>query len=89
MKTKPKKPARRAKAEKSYTFNVTCKFSFQHMFSESEVMREPGGDTGDFEPTEKAHRELWDELAAFLESEYGAVKVHDVIADSDDLIGVI
>jgi hypothetical protein len=46
------------------------------------------GNEGDIEPTEKAHRALWDEIAEFLQSQYAAVDVQDVVADFDDLLGV-
>ena len=78
------KQARKAEVKKLYTYNVLCCFRFQHTFTESEVE----GIEGEIEPTEKAHRELYKEVAEYLSYEYGAVTDLEVVADDDDLLGV-
>ena len=48
--------------QKRYTFTVTCSFTMQHTFDESEIEPDPGGNETDVEPTDRALLALAREL---------------------------
>jgi hypothetical protein len=87
MKAKPTRRKPPAKLRKYYTFNVTCSFTTQNSFLESEVVQESEGAEGDKIPTAKALRDLAKRLTEALGSRF-SVDDLEVYADSDQLLGV-
>jgi hypothetical protein len=78
---------RRAKKKKAYSFQVSCSFTLQFTFPESDVERDPGGDSRDFHPTDEALRRLAEELAQINEDRYPVNDFHPS-AESENLLGV-
>jgi hypothetical protein len=83
--TKAKQPVGQGK--RIYTYDVICSFNLQYSFTESEVEKDPGGDEGDFNPTDKAIRNLEMDLKQTLGHNY-AISNFEAHAESDDLIGI-
>ena len=71
---------------KTHTFRVSCSFTFQHSFVESEVEPDPDGSDTDLQPTEGALSALQAELEAKLGHEYSLSSI-SLDVDSDNLLG--
>jgi hypothetical protein len=88
MKSNSIKPKQLVKPIKRiYTYNVICSFNLQYSFTESEVEQDPGGDEGDFNPTDKAIRTLEKDLQETLGHNYAITKF-EAYAESDELLGI-
>ena len=74
--------------QKRYTFTVTCSFTMQHAFDESDIEPDPGGNETDVEPTDLALLALARELDELLSTRYVVSDV-DAFADSDSLLGTV
>jgi hypothetical protein len=72
---------------KHYTYTVICSFSMQYTFTEDEVEEAEGGESGDFEPTEKAMIELQYELNEYLGNSY-PISDLTVETEFDALLGI-
>lgn len=88
MKTKSTKPKQSAKHKKIYTFDVTCSFSLQYSFTESEVEPDPEGGKGDFIPTDEAISTLEKELTDVIGFNY-CVSDFQADVESDQLLGIL
>lgn len=88
MKTKPKpKPPKSHKASgRLYTFTVMCSFNIEYTFNESEVEQDPGGDVGEFQPTDKALRNLEKDLNKVIGQHYPVTQL-SADAESDQFLG--
>ena len=71
--------------KKLYTFRVLCSFEIQYTFTESEVEPDPGGDEGDFCPTDAAIKALEQELRDLIQQNH-AVSAFEAYAESDELL---
>jgi phage gp36-like protein len=77
--------------ERFYTYNVSVTFNMQFTFNEKEVQPSSesgeGGDSDEFDPTDKALADLEQEIKEYLSERY-PVKDVEAFADSDELLGV-
>ena len=73
--------------KKKYTFSVSCTFTMQHTFDESEIEPDPDGDETAVEPTDRALLALARELEEALLEAY-VVSDLDASSDSDMLLGI-
>ena len=74
----------RSKTKKIYTYEMICSFTVQYSFSETEVGQDPEGGAGDCIPTDKALRDLEEELSETLGQNY---LVSDMEAESSTFLG--
>ena len=86
MKTKPVNLKRAKASGRLYTFTVMCSFNIQYTFTESEVEQDSGGDVGEFQPTDKALRNLEKELNKKIGQHYPVTQL-SADAESDQFLG--
>jgi hypothetical protein len=55
---------------KKQTFNVYCAFNLIYTFPGKELVQDPGGDEGEFEPRDRAIEKLQKELTEYLRLKY-------------------
>ena len=66
---------------------MICSFNLQYSFTESEVEQDPGGDEGDFNPTDEAIQTLEKDLQKTLGDDYVITKF-EAYVESDELLGI-